>query len=353
LVENIKSKKLKVLCIGAGAIGTYVGGSLAIAGHEVHFLDRPETLSKIKEYGINLVLPTGKFTIQPTYLWDSMSDAVFHTDFDFAILAVKSYDTDSVINNWEEIATKIPPVICFQNGVENEEKIRQVIGSQKTISGTITTAIGRIENGIVVEKLRGMGIENKNQLTEMILNELNGANLLAKGFQNPLEMKWSKLLTNVTTNASCAILNMTPQEIMKNPILFRIEIDQLREVLAVMKRLKIRVVDLPGTPVRLFAFIVGNLPYWLARILLNRSIAKGRGNKMPSFYLDLTSGRMKSEVDYLNGAVVRIGKSLGLQTRKNQVLNETLLKLTQKEIPLSEFDHQPKKYIQLFYPQIT
>jgi 2-dehydropantoate 2-reductase len=343
-----ENKKLKVLCIGAGAIGTYVGGSLAVAGHEVHFLDRPETLKRIRENGIKLQLSTGNYSLNPNNLWDDITPALKINEFDFSILAVKSYDTDSVVDTWKEVADRMPPVVCFQNGVENEQKIRQIIGNEKTISGTITTAIGRIENGIVVEKLRGVGIENKNELSSLIIDVLNQAGLNAVGFENSAEMKWSKLLTNVTTNASCAILNMTPEEILNNPTLFKIEIEQLREVLKVMKGKNIRVVDLPGTPVKLFALVIRYFPLWLSRIVLKSSISKGRGGKMPSFYLDLVSGRMKSEVDYLNGAVVRNGVKAGIQTPVNKILTDTLMKLTMNEIRASEFDHQTEKYLNLF-----
>jgi Ketopantoate reductase PanE/ApbA C terminal. len=78
----------------------------------------------------------------------------------------------------------------------------------------------------------------------------------------------------------------------------------LRECLAVMKAQGIDVVDLPKTPVRALAFAT-RLPLWLSKPLLGRAAGSGRGGKMPSFHIDLHSGRGKSEVDYLHGAVVR------------------------------------------------
>lgn len=344
----MNSEKLRILCIGAGAIGSYIGGSLFLDGHEVHFLDRTETLDRIRDKGIDLHLPQGQKTIQPTFLWSSIQDAINFSHFDFSILAIKSYDTDSLLENWIGIENKIPPVLCFQNGIENEEKIKKLIGENKTIHGTVTTAIGRMENGIVVEKLRGIGIDSTHELSEKIINSFNRAGLNAHAFKNGLEMKWSKLLTNVTTNASCAILNMTPQEIMENSNLFKIEIMQLREVLSVMKSLNLRIVNLPGTPVRLFSIVVRYFPIWLSRIILKQFISKGRGNKMPSFYLDLLSGRKKSEVEFLNGAVVRYGNLQNISTPTNLILNRTLLSLTTGDIAPIEFDHKIEKYLQLF-----
>jgi 2-dehydropantoate 2-reductase len=66
---------------------------------------------------------------------------------------------------------------------------------------------------------------------------------------------------------------------------------------------------------------------------------------MPSFHIDLHSGRGKSEVDYLHGAVVRAGRRTDVPTPVNELLTETLLALTNGDIPLEEYARQPKKLI--------
>jgi 2-dehydropantoate 2-reductase len=120
----------------------------------------------------------------------------------------------------------------------------------------------------------------------------------------------------------------------------------LREALAVMASLRIRVVDLPGAPVRALA-LGTKIPEFLARPLMKNSIGAGRGGKMPSFHIDLFSGRGKSEVDWLNGAVVRYGRKMGVKTPVNEVLTKTLLSLTNGELPIGTFAHQPEKLLSL------
>jgi 2-dehydropantoate 2-reductase len=66
---------------------------------------------------------------------------------------------------------------------------------------------------------------------------------------------------------------------------------------------------------------------------------------MPSFHIDLHSGRGKSEVEYLHGAVVRAGEKCKVATPVNKVLTETLMALTRKEISLDEFAHKPEKLL--------
>ena len=118
-------------------------------------------------------------------------------------------------------------------------------------------------------------------------------------------MKWSKMLTNLVGNATSAILDLTPAQIFNHPDLFNIEIQQLRETLAVMRAQGLQPINLPGVPVKLLALAAERMPGWIARPLLQRAVGRGRGSKMPSFHIDLHSGRGKSEVDYLNGAVVK------------------------------------------------
>ena len=126
------------------------------------------------------------------------------------------------------------------------------------------------------------------------------------------------------------------------------EIHQLREALAVMAAQHTGVVNLPGTPVRLLAFAVQRLPPAVARPFLSRAVGGGRGGKMPSFHIDLYRGRGRSEVDYLNGAVVRFGERLGVPTPANCLLNDTLQALTEGRLPLDTFRRKPEALLERF-----
>jgi 2-dehydropantoate 2-reductase len=345
------NNKLSVLCFGAGAIGSYVGASLIANGHHVVFLDRPETVKKLKNNGIQLDLINGeKIDLKNPVLTSDLDSILNEVKFDFSIIAVKSYDTDELLSQWSGLEKKIPPVLCLQNGIENEFKIGKIIGHENVIPGTVTTAIGKKENGtIVVEKLRGIGIFSNHVLSKLIISEMSKAGLNAHQYSNPNSMKWSKLLTNLTANATSAILSMTPGEILSDNSLFKIEIEQLRETLSVMRSLNIPVCNLPGTPVKLFAFLVKFVPRFLSKVILSKAMASGRGTKMPSFYIDLMSGRKKSEVDYLNGAVVRFGEKNKILTPVNVLLTETLVAITEGGLPHAGFINNPAKLIQLIY----
>jgi 2-dehydropantoate 2-reductase len=230
--------------------------------------------------------------------------------------------------------------------VENEAAMAKILGSAKVIAGTVTSAVTRNALGdIVVERERGVGLSANHPLSPHLVQALQIAGFIVKEYQNAAGMKWSKLLTNLLTNASSAILGLTPAEILSNPRLFRLEIAQLREALAVMQTLQIPVVNLPGAPVVALTLAARLLPLRIARLVLHKSLGSGRGGKMPSLYIDLHSGRGKSEVNFLNGAVVRFGEQAGISTPVNQLLASTLQSLTEGKVPTEQYHYQPNKLL--------
>ena len=345
---------LKVLSFGAGAIGTYFGGSLALAGHQVVFVERQNVVDELNEKGLRLDLTldarrktkdASRIDSSAFVIVSSLEEALRYGPFDVALFALKSFDTQSALEGIKPFADKMPPILCLSNGVANEPAIAETLGEDKVIYGTVTTAIGRRGAGdIVLEKLRGVGIAKGHPLSDKLNNAMNKAFLNSKLFENAGSMKWSKMLTNLIANPTSAILDMTAGEVFANKDLYKIEIDMLKECIAVMDAQGFEVVDLPGTPVRALGFAT-TLPLWLSKPFLGRAAGAGRGAKMPSFHIDLHSGRGKSEVDYLHGEVVRAGEKHNVPTPVNKVLTETLLALTNNEIPLEEFAKKPEELL--------
>jgi 2-dehydropantoate 2-reductase len=346
--------KLKALVFGAGAIGTYIGGSLALSGHPVVFLEQPKVVEELQQRGLRLDLTLDKrrktqdasrLAASAFVIVSTLEEALRYGPFDVALFALKSFDTQSALEGLKPYADKIPPILCLSNGVSNEPAIAAALGEDKVIYGTVTSAVGRRAAGdIVLERLRGVGIARGHPLSEKLNGAFDSAYLNSKLFDDPHSMKWSKMLTNLLANPTSAILDMTAREVFANRDLYRLEIEMLRECLAVMDAQGFEVVDLPGTPVRALAFAT-RLPLWLSKPLLARAAGAGRGGKMPSFHIDLHSGRGKSEVGFLHGEVVRAGEKCNVPTPVNRTLTETLLALTKGEVPLEEFARKPVKLL--------
>ncbi len=357
-----QSSSLKFLVFGAGAIGTYIGGSLALAGQQVVFVEKQKMVDELHERGLRLDLTIDErrktkdaFVVDPRtfVISPSIEEALNYGPFDVALFAVKSFDTASAMEDLRPFAEKLPPILCLSNGVENEQVIARVMGADKVIYGTVTTAVARKSPGnIVLEKLRGVGIAAGHPLSEKLVDIFNAAYLKCRLYADAYSMKWSKMLTNLIANPTSAILNMTAAEVFANKHLYKLEIEMLKECLAVMQAQNLEVVDLPGTPVRALAFAT-KLPLWLSKPFLSRAAGSGRGGKMPSFHIDLYMGRPRSEVEYLHGAVAREGKARDIPTPVNELLTRTLVSLTNKEIPLEEFAKKPEKLLSNFKSQTS
>ncbi len=341
---------MNFLIFGAGAIGTYLGGSLIRAGQKVTFLEGPEGLAQLRRQGLSLDLTVSGdavFSLSPGSFTchSNLEEALQARSYDLVLLALKSFDTAAALQSIAPFSAQIPTVLCFSNGVENEAAVASVLGKDSVIAGTITSSVGRQGVGrIVLERKRGMGIASGHPLSEKICPLFTEAGLNAHLYPDAAAMKWSKLLTNLPGNATAAILDMTAGEVYSHPGLVRLERRMLAETLKVMHALGLGVIDLPGVPTRMLALGV-RLPFFIARPLLKIAIGGGRGGKMPSFHIDLYTGRGKSEVDWLNGAVARIGRQQGIAAPVNETLTRILTDLTNGVTLLNRYSRKPEELI--------
>jgi 2-dehydropantoate 2-reductase len=268
-----------------------------------------------------------------------------HGPFDVAIFAMKSFDTAAALEEIKPFVNSMPPILCLQNGVDNEPVIAALLGIDHVIAGTVTCSIARHAAGdIVLEKARGIGIAAGHPLSERLVKAFNLACLNAHLFLNAGDMKWSKVLANLPGTATSAIVDMSPAEVFSHPGLYALEMRMAQEALAVIAAQGSHVVNLPKIPVRALAMAM-HMPSFLARPVMMKVVGGGRGGKMPSFYIDLHAGRRNSEVEYLHGAVVRYGEKSGIPTPVSRLLLETLLAMVRGDIPIAEFSRQPEKLI--------
>jgi 2-dehydropantoate 2-reductase len=270
---------VKVYIVGKGAVGTYLGDLLRGVGVDVAYA--PRDLAAVAPY-----------------------------DADVAIVATKSYDTESAIETLRK-AIAYPEKCVFvspQNGVGNEERIAAAFGPDNVVAAALTTPVDRDRDGNARPAKEGglalapTGANAYNWLSATFA----GTGLAVKVVEDWRALKWSKLALNAVANASCAILNVLPNRFVHFDKIFTLEIRMIREVRAVMRAMHIEPIDLPRYPVRAL-FAVAGLPSPVSRTLLAQSIAGARGTKPPSLLLDLRHARAQTEVDVLNGAVAAAG----------------------------------------------
>jgi 2-dehydropantoate 2-reductase len=150
---------MRYIVLGAGAIGGYVGGSLAAAGLPVTFVARPRAAAALRERGLRLTPGPGEATrtLHPVVA-TSLAEAL-REPADLILLAVKAYDTPQALADLRAVTATPPPCVCLQNGVDAEAEVAQALGAAHAIAATVTTAVsvpGTAE--VAVEKRRGVGV---------------------------------------------------------------------------------------------------------------------------------------------------------------------------------------------------
>ena len=342
---------MRFLIVGAGAIGGYVGGSLALGGHVVTFVARPHVAAALEADGLRLTWArSGETRVTRSFQIVSALPAAFAgAAFDCLVLAVKAYDTEQVA---AELKTAVngkapPPLLALQNGLDAEDTLSAAFGPHSVIAGTVTSPVSKQAAGLVIEKTRGMGVALGHPLSRPLAAALTTAGIRTRLYPAAGPMKWSKLLTNLVGNATSAIVDLPVAALFADPRLYAIEKRTLWECLLVMRALGYPVVNLPGAPARWLGWTVMNLPDALARPLLGRFVGAGRGSKMPSLNLDVQAGRARTEVRWLNGAVARHGAALHIPTPINQLLTDTVEALTAGRLDRADFRHRPEALLRL------
>jgi 2-dehydropantoate 2-reductase len=341
-----KETSMSFLVFGAGAIGAYIGGSLLLAGHKVIFIEKPDFVEVLREKGLRLSIKGEEHHLNNLFAAGHLETALSLGPYDAVLFALKSYHTKDALHMIAPYAAQMPPFVCLQNGVENEHYLAEVVGKEKVIAATVTSAVGRRALGsVVLEKRRGIGIWNGHKISHEVGEAFEQAGLNPFFYPDPLSMKWSKLIVNLLANATSAILDMTPADIYRHTDLVKIETLQVREALRVMKAKGLHPVNLPRTPVRLLA-LAYRLPTLMIKPLLYKVVGQGRGAKMPSFHIDLYNGPRPSEVEYLNGAVVRHADQLNLPAPVNQTLTHLLVAMSTGSISINEYAKRPEKLVE-------
>jgi 2-dehydropantoate 2-reductase len=328
---------------GTGAVGGLIGGRLALTGQRVTFLARPHVAEALRANGLTILTRGNRTHLERPEAITELRAAFPDRPADLIVLTVKAYDCRSAAQDIQAATTARIPVLSMLNGVGNEQMLAAVLGENRVLSGTLTTAVQHLEPGLIrVERERGVGLVQDRASVPSVAAELRQAGFDVRLYQNRTRMKWSKLLTNIVANASSAILGWPPERIFAHTGLARLEIEALRETVRVMRGLGISPQNLPGVPVALLGQAIF-LPAGVIRPVLGKVVAKGRGEKLPSFHYDIGKGR--SEVEWLNGAVVHQGSEQGIATPANRTLTDAMLELTKHQTDPKLFRDDPERLL--------
>lgn len=306
---------MRVAVIGAGAVGGLLAALLNRAGHDVEVTAREEHLAAIRAAGI--VLDGG----YGSHIARVAADETLAARPDFAILATKGQDADTALRANAAVLDGIP-VLVVQNGLGGIRVAGEVLPASPLVGGlalfatsylspghiTVTAALPIVLGGApgtdaaIVERFAAL---LREVIPVEVVDDLEGA-------------QWTKLLIN-HVNALPAITGLSVQQTVADADLRRVLAASLRETVRIAHRIGIRFTGLQGIPGWMLPWI-GRGPLAFAA-LLPRRLARRMGDvPNPGSTLQSIRRGQLTEIDFLNGAVVRVAGEHGLDAPINAAL---------------------------------
>ena len=332
---------MKVLVIGAGALGGLVGALLTEKGHEALLLTRTKAPRAIRieggAYGPDRVVPVRAETVAPPEMRP-----------DLVIIGVKTQDLAAALHQHgaafgEAVAQRgagasadasSAPVVALQNGLAQDEIVTAAVGPARAVAAVVALDAEHTQPGVVRCDRKGtllIGAPRKDgrsaaDRAAAILSEV----VRVDPIDNVAGARWTKLLVNLQ-NVIPALTGLSYQETAKHPQLARAVIRMVREARQVADAEKVTLAPLPWTnPMLLRA--LSRLPEAIATPLYAKRVEKVLGTKPAygSTWQSMQRGQ-SLETDHLNGEVVRRGRARGVPTP----VNARAVELAAKGAPMS------------------
>jgi len=295
---------VQVVVIGAGSLGSAIGGTLSLAGHDVVLITRNRAhVDAVNQSGLRLDDGAVVRVAQP------VADTEFqgHRAADLAIVLVKSFDTADAVRAAEPVIGPTTTVLTLQNGVGCEETTAGIVGRERVIAGRTFVGGRIVEPGVVEYGVAGRRTtigELDGGVTPRI--EQIAAMFRAAGMDTDVStditaMMWEKLFVNVATGAWSALTRLPYGELSVDPDVEPMAIATVAEAIGVARALGVAVTTTdPAEPWRR---AWEGLPAGFQASML-QSVLSGR----------------RTEVDVMHGAVCRGGREAGVATPINDTL---------------------------------
>jgi len=306
---------MRVVVYGAGAIGSIIGGYLHGSGQETILICSRAHAEAITRDGLHITGVQGNRHVAVPAVSD-VARVEFGAD-DIVFLTMKTFDTEAAIDKLGDAAARLAAV-CFQNSVRNEEfaaaRFRKVYG------GIAFFGAKYLEPGRVIhtaENSLGIGLYPRglDATVDLLAAPLTSAGFSVTPYPTIMAVKWSKLFRNLN-NALFAITGMPVLEGIKYEESRFMMADILEEALRVVEREGIEILPLAGhqPPEKMIESL---------RRPGDRSFEAPGDEEMmlrPSTWQDLHLQRGRTEVEYLNGEIVRLGRKHGIATPLNSLM---------------------------------
>jgi 2-dehydropantoate 2-reductase len=327
---------MKIAVIGAGAIGSVIGGLLSKAGEDVTLIGRKPHVDAINQSGLILEGGPEKMVVQVKI--------AENLDFkpDLVLLTVKAQDVVSSVSKAQVFLSGIR-IVTMQNGVQSDDQVAELLGKENLISSVVVFSgqflePGKVSYSIPFSKtalLIGEPFGNKRnrlQTLSALLNKAIGTDI----GEDIRAAHWTKLIWNLQT-AVPAVTGLSYQDNYQYPAVRELTINLLKEGLKVIKAAEIKTGDVQGFPMEPIETMARESLPIASSLLKNIAESLGKVPVLGSTLQSIKRGK-STEVDYLNGEIVTLGKRMGIPTPANSLMVELVhqVELTGKFLTVDE-----------------
>jgi len=306
----------RIVILGAGSIGCFVGGLWQAEGLDVAFVGRQAIGGEVARRGMRLTDADGlDLHLDAARIRFSMSPAAL-ADADLVVLAVKATGTAAAA---QEIARHAPAdaaILSLQNGISNVDLLQAALPGRKVLRGVVGFNVAWQGGGHWHRGTSGILAAQRDPLLEPLAARLTDTPGRLTLVDDALSLAWGKLLLNLN-NAVNALSGKTLLDELSRRPYRRVLAASMREALGVLSAAGIRPARLsPLPPSLLPAFIAApDLVFNAIGLRLQKVDAHARSSMADDF----AAGR-PSEIDFLNGEIVRLAASVGREAPVNQRL---------------------------------
>ncbi|MEK6777505.1 MAG: 2-dehydropantoate 2-reductase [bacterium] len=300
---------MKILIMGAGSIGSVFGGFLAKGGHDVTLIGRPWHMEAIQAKGLHISGIWGEHTVTNLLTRTTVPG---EGEFDLVLLTVKSYQTREAVIELDRHIKAPTPILSLQNGLGNLEAIADIVGPDRTLGGRVIfgaeirkpgeVSVTVYADRVVVGPMRGSRFPA--QRTEEIAALIDRSGIPCMAAPEIERYIWGKVLYNAALNAPAAILEINYGKLLEHESTKALMREIIVEAFAVAHADGIQ--------------LDWSSPEEYLESLFQKLIP-ATALHFPSMLQDIHHGK-KTEIEALNGAIVRLGQKHAIPTPVNETL---------------------------------